>query len=41
MTTGEKINEYAILTVAGILFAIAVIAIICDDGDKGLIELLF
>ena len=39
MTTVEKISDWILCLVAGVLFAIAFIAIHCGDGNKGLLDL--
>ena len=39
MTWRKAAEEYLICFVAALLFAIAFVAIMCDGGDKGLIDL--
>ena len=39
MTTNEKITENILCLIAGILFAVAFIAIMLDGGDRGLLDL--
>ena len=39
MTWREAAEDYLICFVAAVLFAIAFVAIMCGDGDKGLVDL--
>ena len=39
MILREKYEEWLICIVASIIFAIALVAIMCGDGDKGLLDL--
>lgn len=39
MTNRDKVEENFLCLVAGIILAVAFIAIMCGDGNKGLLDL--